>query len=74
MGKKVDLTTIREGDLLFFTDRKGHKKVTHVGMVSHIKNRNEIYFIHASTKLGVVESNLFAPYYISIFLFAKRVI
>lgn len=73
LGQKIDLDNMKEGDLVFFTDRKGSKKVTHVGMITSIKGKNDIKFIHASTKLGVVESDLYAPYYISIFLFAKRI-
>jgi len=73
LGQKIDLSSMKEGDLVFFTDKKGSKKVTHVGMITSIKGNNEVKFIHASTKLGVVESDLYAPYYISIFLFAKRI-
>jgi cell wall-associated NlpC family hydrolase len=73
LGQKVGIDDMKEGDLVFFTDRKGSKKVTHVGMVTQVKGSNDIKFIHASTKLGVVESDLYAPYYISIFLFAKRI-
>lgn len=73
VGQKIRINDMKEGDLVFFTDRKGNKKVTHVGMVTQVNGSNDIKFIHASTKLGVVESDLYAPYYISIFLFAKRI-
>jgi len=72
-GKKVSLKELKCGDLVFFTDKKGHKKVTHVGIISQ-KEAGSIKFIHASTKSGVVESDLYAPYYISIFLFGGRVL
>ena len=73
-GKSVKLEDIQPGDLVFFTDKKGNKKVTHVGIVTEVKGAKAVKFIHASTKLGVVENNLFAEYYISIFLKAVRVL
>ncbi len=74
LGRKISLNDLREGDLVFFTDKKGRTKVTHVGMVTKINGRNNVRFIHASTKLGVVESDLYADYYLSVFLFAVRII
>lgn len=71
-GMRVNLKDIQEGDLVFFTDKKGHKNITHVGLVTEVKNKDFIKFIHSSTKLGVVEDNLFADYYISIFVKAVR--
>jgi hypothetical protein len=43
-----------------------------VGMVTDVKSREEIFFIHASTSLGVIEDNLFANHYQKIFLKAVR--
>ncbi len=74
LGKKISLKELQEGDLVFFTDKKGRTKVTHVGMVTNVNERGNVKFIHASTKLGVVESDLYADYYLSIFLFAVRII
>jgi cell wall-associated NlpC family hydrolase len=73
-GKTVRLEEIKPGDLIFFTDKKGNNKITHVGIVSEVKNAQTVKFIHASTKLGVVEDNLYAEYYISVFLKAIRVL
>lgn len=73
-GKKIALKDVKPGDLLFFTDRKGHKKVTHVGLVTEAKGDYNIRFIHSSTKSGVTESDLSADYYKAVFLFAARVI
>ena len=73
-GQKVDLEDLQEGDLVFFTDKKGHKNITHVGMVTEVRSKDFIKFIHSSTKLGVVEDNLFAAYYISIFVKAVRLL
>lgn len=72
LGKTVSLNEIKPGDMVFFTDRKGNTKVTHVGLVTEVKGNKNIKFIHASTKLGVVEDNLFADYYISVFIKATR--
>jgi probable lipoprotein NlpC len=71
-GIRVPLKDLQEGDLVFFTDKKGHKTITHVGMVTEVKSKDFIKFIHSSTKLGVVEDNLFANYYITIFVKAVR--
>lgn len=73
-GKKVSSKDLKEGDLVFFTYKKGKKKITHVGMVTQVRGPVDVKFIHASTKLGVVESDLFSDYYSSIFLFAVRVV
>lgn len=74
LGRKISLTELREGDLVFFTDKKGRSKITHVGMVTKVSGKGNVKFIHASTKLGVVESDLYADYYLSVFLFAVRII
>lgn len=73
-GKSVSIKALEPGDLVFFTDKKGHKKVTHVGIVTEVNGGKNIKFIHASTKLGVVENDLYAEYYISIFIKATRVL
>jgi cell wall-associated NlpC family hydrolase len=74
MGSAIKLTEIAAGDLVFFTDKPGHHKVVHVGIVSKVKSKREVKFIHASTKLGVVENDLYVPYYENILLEARRVI
>ena len=73
LGKKVPLDDIRQGDLVFFSDKKGHKKVTHVGLVTEV-TRDQIKFIHSSTQLGVIENDLLSDYYKSIFLKAVRIL
>ncbi|MBX9850896.1 MAG: C40 family peptidase [Cytophagaceae bacterium] len=74
VGKPVKLVDLKPGDLLFFTDKKGNKKIVHVGIVTEVKGAKSVKFIHASTKLGVVENNLYDEWYISIFIKAMRVI
>jgi cell wall-associated NlpC family hydrolase len=72
-GKNVSLSDIKKGDLVFFTDKKGNKKITHVGIITEVKSDGTAKFIHASTKLGVVETDLFSNYYKPLIVKAVRV-
>lgn len=74
LGKKVGVSSVQKGDLVFFKAEKGRNKVTHVGLVTAVVSPNDIRFIHSSTKLGVVESNLLSDYYKKIFLQARRIL
>lgn len=74
MGKKVTIDEVRKGDLVFFKAEEGKKKVTHVGLVTEVRGKTEVRFIHSSTKLGVVENNLHSDHYRKIFLQARRII
>ena len=71
-GKPVKLNELKPGDLVFFSKKKGRRKITHVGMVTTVKKRDDVRFIHSSTKLGVVENNLMSNYYRGIFVKARR--
>ena len=72
-GRLVSIRELRPGDLVFFaTKRKNSRKVTHAGLVTEVRGKNNIQFIHASTKLGVVESNIFSDYYRRAFVKARR--
>ena len=64
--EKVEMDQIKEGDLVFFNTRGG---VSHVGVYLH--NR---YFVHASTREGVIISSLDEPYYKKSFISAGRII
>lgn len=71
-GKNIHLNKVKKGDLLFFiTGRKN--RINHVGLVTKIKN-NEIFFIHSSTKRGVIISSLKEPYYKKRFTKVRRII
>lgn len=74
LGEKVKIDEVRPGDLLFFATGKKKKEITHVGIVTDVKGRDNVKFIHASTSLGVVETNLYSDYYIQRFRTARRVI
>lgn len=72
-GEKVKLAKVQPGDLVFFATGKKKRKVTHVGMVTSVR-KGKIMFIHSSSSLGVVESNLYSTYYKKRFRGARRVI
>ena len=71
-GASVSTNEIQAGDLVFFSSTQSPSNITHAGMVTEVRNGNEIYFIHSSTSLGVKEDNLFAPYYKRNFIKAVR--
>ncbi len=74
IGEKVKIKNIQPGDLLFFATGKKKREITHVGIVTDVKGADNVKFIHASTSVGVVETNLFTDYYIKRFRLARRVI
>jgi cell wall-associated NlpC family hydrolase len=74
IGKEVKMEELEPGDLVFFATGRKKKKITHVGMITECKARDNIKFIHASSSLGVVETNIFADYYQKRFRTARRII
>jgi probable lipoprotein NlpC len=74
VGTTINYSELAPGDLVFFTDKKGDTKVVHAGLVSVVNGPRDVKFIHSSTKLGVVESDLYVSYYESILIKAKRVL
>lgn len=73
IGKKIKINDLEPGDLVFFATGKRKRKVTHVGLVTQVRSKDEIYFIHSSSSRGVVESNIFQNYYIKRFRLARRI-
>ena len=61
----IDLPHIQKGDLVFFVT--AGKNISHAGIVTDVKNENEILFIHASTSKGVIEDNMMTNYWKSRF-------
>ena len=55
-ARKINKSDVKEGDLVFF--KTDGQKVSHVGMTI-----TSDYFIHASSKKGVVVNSLNEPYY-----------
>jgi len=74
MGEKIKMNNLRPGDLLFFATGKKRRVITHVGIVTEVKSKDNVKFIHASTSLGVVETNLYSDYYIKRFRIARRIV
>ncbi len=74
LGEKIKMSELRPGDLVFFATGKKKHEITHVGLVTEVKGKENVRFIHASTSLGVVETNLYADYYIKRFRVARRII
>jgi cell wall-associated NlpC family hydrolase len=74
VGQKVKRKKLEQGDLVFFATGDKKREITHVGIVTEVKARESIKFIHASTSLGVVETNLFSDYYRKRFRTARRII
>lgn len=59
---------------MFFATGKKRRVVTHVGLITDVKGRDNVKFIHASSSLGVIETNLYTEYYQKRFRFARRII
>lgn len=74
VGKEVGLNELQPGDLVFFATGRKKKQITHVGMVTECRSRDDVKFIHASSSLGVVETNIFTDYYQKRFRTARRII
>jgi cell wall-associated NlpC family hydrolase len=75
-GKSVSTNNLEIGDLVFFkASKKSGNKITHVGLVSEVKEQGKnVIFIHASTSKGVIESQLFSDYWKPLIVGAVRVI
>ena len=74
VGEKIKRKDVKPGDLVFFATGKRRREITHVGIVTEVKEKDNVKFIHASTTLGVVETNLFSEYYEKRFRTARRII
>lgn len=74
VGEKVKKKKLTQGDLVFFATGDKKKKITHVGIVTEVKAKDNVKFIHASTSLGVVETDLYSDYYRKRFRTARRII
>lgn len=73
VGEKVKQKDLQPGDLVFFATGKRRRQVTHVGLVTDVRRR-EVKFIHASTSLGVIETDLAQDYYAKRYRLARRII
>jgi len=73
-GNPISQDEIRRGDLLFFAQRGGRGRISHVGIVEEVTENGEIKFIHAATSRGVMISSLHDTYWGPKFAYAKRII
>lgn len=72
-GPSVSEHELQKGDLVFFGARKGSNQITHVGLVTEVeKPKEQVMFIHSSTRLGVIEDNLYSGYWNNLFIKAIR--
>jgi len=74
MGEKLKMKELKPGDLVFFATGKKRREITHVGLVTEVKGKENVKFIHASSSLGVIETNLYTDYYVKRFRFGRRII
>ncbi len=75
VGKEIKkMNELEPGDLVFFATGKKRKEITHVGMITDVKSKDNIKFIHSSSSLGVVETNLLAEYYQKRYCGARRIL
>jgi peptidoglycan DL-endopeptidase LytE len=71
-GKRVNPRQAQKGDLIFFKTL-GSRKINHVGLVIDV-GEDEIKFVHASIKKGVMVSSTKDGYYKSKFAQVNRVL
>lgn len=73
-GREIQRTEdIQPGDWIFYVPDAGKAGyVSHVGIVTAVKNKRDITFIHASSSRGVREDNLFSAYFKNRFVKAVR--
>lgn len=74
IGKPVKIKDLQPGDLVFFATGKNKNQITHVGMVTQKLSSDDVKFIHASSSLGVVETNISGEYYQLRYRGARRII
>ncbi|MFN4146270.1 MAG: C40 family peptidase [Runella sp.] len=73
-GTEVEkVSDIRPGDWIFYVPDAGKTGyVSHVGIVTEVRSKTDIRFIHASSSRGVREDNLFSGYFKNRFVKAMR--
>ena len=74
LGKKVKIDQLQKGDLVFFATGKKKRKITHVGLVTDTRGKDKVTFIHSSSSLGVVETNIYSEYYLDRFRYGRRIL
>ncbi len=73
-GRNVEkVEDIKAGDWVFFVPESGEEGfVSHAGIVTEVRGKSDIRFIHASSSRGVIEDNLYSKYFKNRFVKALR--
>ncbi|MDX1331783.1 MAG: C40 family peptidase [Robiginitalea sp.] len=71
-GKRIQVSQLQKGDLLFFKTRRGGKKINHAGLVVAVE-ADDVKFIHSTTSRGVIVSSLREGYWNYSFVKATRI-
>lgn len=74
VGQRIEIEDLRPGDLVFFALGKRRKEITHVGLITEVKGKENVKMIHATTALGVVETNIYEKYYFKHLRGARRIL
>lgn len=72
-GRKISLSRVKKGDLLFFKTGKTRNKVNHVGLVVSYK-KGIVRFVHSTTSRGVIVSSLSEKYWKKAFVKATTIL
>jgi cell wall-associated NlpC family hydrolase len=72
-GRKISLTKVKDGDLLFFRTKNRRNAINHVGLVVSSKN-GKVKFIHATSSNGVITSFISESYWSKIFVEARKIL
>ncbi len=71
-GKIINKSNAQKGDLIFFKTG-GSSQINHVGLIVDV-NRDDIKFVHSSTKKGVIISSITEDYYRKSFVQINRIL
>lgn len=71
-GRRIRVSKLQKGDLLFFKTSRRGKRINHVGLVVEVKE-GDVRFIHATTSRGVIVSSLREGFWNYAFVKATRV-
>lgn len=71
-GKRIKVSRVQKGDLLFFKTQRGRNKINHVGLVVQVEG-DDVRFIHSTTSRGVIVSSLREGYWNYAFVKATRI-
>ncbi len=72
-GKRIQLSKVQRGDLLFFKTQKRGKRINHVGLVVQVEG-DDIQFIHSTSSRGVIVSSLREGFWNHTFIKATRIL